>query len=236
MKNKNRTKISQTRMLYQSGITLIEIMVVVAIVVIISIIAVYQFSSSNKISHIRTTADDMALNIRKAQSYALAVKSTSSFLRPYQNGYGVHFETGLNSNPQDANQNSYIIFTDYELAIGPGGWDRAYLKSSAIGTPCGSPSQNDNECLEKINMPAGDKITTIEVCYTTSGTTSCSSVSSMDIVFLRPNLDAYFCTIAPSLGGCSSYSQSSGLTKVTLTSGNRTKVINVWSTGQIEIK
>ena len=226
---------------HEKGFTLVEIIVVIAIVVIISGIMVFQFASTRRGANLENIVESISLNIRKAQTMALAVRSTGNSLIPaYQNGYGVHFSLGGLNGPQDASIFSYILFTDYEGVPGPGLWDRSFLQNMNPMTSCGNPKQTIDECVEKFNLDQGYTITNLEVCSMSFGTPSCTALTPgqrLDITFLRPNLDAYFCTVAPSSFGCTGSMPTNGYAKITVTSPTGTKKsVSVWSTGQISIE
>ncbi|MCX6755957.1 MAG: type II secretion system protein [Candidatus Nomurabacteria bacterium] len=72
------------------GMTLVELMVVLAIMSIISAIVVTNYSGYKSSNSIKITADDIALSVRQAQAFAIGVRSTSSDVFP---GYGIHFDT-----------------------------------------------------------------------------------------------------------------------------------------------
>lgn len=220
-----------------SGFTLVELIVVISIAVIISGISLYQFYKQRAGSTIQSTAEEIALNIRQAQSNALAVRSTGGLVPVYQNGYGIYFSLTPGTNPQqDATPTSYVSFIDYTATGSSSGWDRAYLESS-VPKPCGNPMVGDHECIEKISLPTGDRITSLEVCNATCATTSILAVS-----FVRPNLDAYFCTTPTTAAppGCSSSPYS--YIKINISSTGQTasdaltRSIYVWSTGQVSIQ
>lgn len=226
----------------QAGFTLIEMIVVVLIVAIMATISVLQFSSKRRGVHLDSTVEEIALNLRKAQSLALAVRSTGGTLLPqYQNGYGVHFEIGPSlSHSSGASSTSYILFTDFEGLPGPGRWDRAYLKNLNPGTKCGNPIQTLNECYEQITIESGDQITSLELCSIVGSVPSCNKIlpgTGLDITFLRPNLDAYFCTNPATAGGCTNSLPNAGYARIRVTSPTgSTKSVSVWSTGQISIE
>jgi prepilin-type N-terminal cleavage/methylation domain-containing protein len=221
-----------------AGFTLVEMLVVIFIFVTISVLTIFQFAANRRNATLDTTTEEIALSLRKAQSLALAVKAAGSgFTTTYKNGYGVHFSLMPGGSPQDAGFDSYVLFTDYEANPGPGLWDRAYLTN---GGPCIGPSQPTHECLEKFTIESGDRITAIETCTMSLGLPTCSTLSpgsSLDITFLRPNLDAFFCTIPAISSGCRGLAPSFASAKITVTSplGVSKKVV-VWSTGQISIE
>ncbi len=222
------------------GFTLIELIVVIIIITIITSIAILQISSYRRGTTVESVAEEIALNIRRAQTMALAVRSTGGFLPAYQNGYGIHFELAGQGGTQGSDPKSYILFTDYEANPGPGGWDRAYLKNFNQGAACGNPSQTIDECVEKINIDSGDSITDIEVCSLSGSSYSCSPLIAgqrLDITFLRPNLDAFICTNDPLNGGCRGLMPTIGYAKITVTSPmNTKKTVTIWSTGHISIE
>lgn len=219
----------------QSGYTLVEIIVVVAIVAIIAAISVAQFVAQKKGSTIQNTAEQLALNIRKAQSQAMAVHPTGTGVGAYKNGYGIYLNLLGGGGEQNTDNKSYILFVDFEATPGAGGWDRSYKKNMAI-TACGNPSSlsNGDECQQKFSFGTDDYISKIETCDVNSS--GCSNLGNnvLAITFLRPNLDAYFCTSPPS--GCPS-AVPQGHINIEITSPIGTKkIVSVWSTGQISIQ
>lgn len=216
------------------GFTLIEIMVVLALMMIIFSIVVYQLSKTRKGIYVESTAEEIVLALRKAQSLALAVHSTDPLVAKYNNGYGVHFELIGGGGPVDAGIDSYVIFTDYEAFVGGKGWDRAYFPG---GVSTCSPIFGTSECVEKTMITTGDTITKLEKCVSSGGGISCTNTNNLDITFLRPSLDASFCTATPGSGGCLVGSVMTDLAKITVTSPTgKSKVITVWSTGYISIE
>ncbi len=213
------------------GFTLMEIILVVSIIIILSVITVINFSNNKEIVSLQSDAENLLLNIRKTQSLAMAVNNAGS--GNYQNGYGMYLTAVLGNppGPQEIDPFSYIIFSDFENSAGGKDWDRAYLENSTAN-PCGTPVWATSECVEKITMDNMNYVSSIELCDT-----SCTGTDFISITFLRPNLDAYFCTTASSGGGCTS-PISAGYAKITLKSPDtgKSKIINVWSTGQISLE
>lgn len=98
-----------------------------------------------------------------------------------------------------------------------------------------------NECTDILNITSTDVVSAIcintpdEQCNERPG-----EVSTLDIVFIRPNPDAYFCytAVVPS-GGISSTCESSGISNaqiVVKSQAGDIRTINVWNTGQISVK
>lgn len=221
----------------QSGFTLIEMIIVIILVIIITSISILQINAQRKGVHLQNTADEVALTIRNAQTLALSVRSSGGITPNYKNGYGIHFELAGGGGAQDAGETSYILFTDYEAGSGPGGWDLAYLKNFNAAAACGSPNQTIDECVSKTIIDTGDKITGLATCSVFGGTPSCTNSQTLDITFLRPSLDAYFCTNTPAMGGCPGLLPIDGYAEITLTSlTSATRSVKVWSTGQISVE
>jgi len=228
---KNKLNILQSK---QNGFTLIEILVVVALMGIILSIVVFQLSDTRRGVYVENTAEGIVLALRKAQSLALAVHSTDPLVARYNNGYGVHFAKPGSGMPLDSGPVFYTIFTDFEVFVGGKGWDRAY--SYGGGNVC-TPQLGVTECVEKIEISSGDVIDKLQICSTGGGSVSCSDVSNLAITFLRPSLDATFCTTTSGSGGCPAGSTMNDLAKITVKSPtNVTKVVTVWSTGHISIE
>jgi prepilin-type N-terminal cleavage/methylation domain-containing protein len=215
----------------EKGFSLVEILVVLAIIFLISAIGFLGFSTSKENSSLQSDAENLAFNIRKAQSMAMAVNSIGN---NYQNGYGVYFNLFNKdnlTNPQEVDPFSYLIFTDFENTPGGKNWDLAYLENLTISS-CGNPVGLTSECFQKINTNNRNYVASLELCDT-----SCNYFDSLAITFFRPNLDAYFCVVPASSGGCN-LSNSKGYVKITLKTYDHGlyKIIRVWSTGQISIE
>jgi prepilin-type N-terminal cleavage/methylation domain-containing protein len=215
------------------GFTLIELLIIVAIIVIMSAVSFFSFNKNKENANLQVDAENLLLNIRKTQSMAMAVNSTGA--NNYQNGYGVFLTAVLGNpaGPQEIDPFSYIIFSDFENTPNGKNWDRAYLENNSV-LSCGSPSYLVSECVEKITMGSGNYIASIELC---NPSCSFNYTDSIYISFLRPNLDAYFCTIPPSSGGCTSASPA-GHVRISIKSPQTgiERIISVWSTGQISIE
>lgn len=221
---------------YSKGFTLVEIMVVIAIVAVMSTISLWQFASLKSSAKLNTTLEQIAFALRDAQSKALSVSSSlgasGSILNPvYQSGYGMHFELGNSAKVQDASDTSYILFIDYK-DIGTD-WSRNYLKNNLnLNGDC-NPAETITECVQKYTISTGDKIIGIDT-YTT-GTTP-AYASSLDVTFLRPNLDAifYVCT-NPDMSSCGVDNSISRARIYVKSSSGLQKAVTVWSTGHVSI-
>ncbi len=227
----NILKIKNKKLIIQPGFTLVELMVVIIIIIILGAIVILDSSGKKEFIKLQNDSENLLFNIRKTQSLAMAVNNAGA--GNYQNGYGMYLTSVLGNppGPQEIDPFSYIIFSDFENSTGAKNWDRAYLENSTAN-PCGTPVWLVSECFEKITMNDMNYVASIELCDT-----YCNGTDFISITFLRPNLDAYFCTTASSGGGCTT-PISAGYVKITLKSPDtgQSKIINVWSTGQISLE
>ena len=82
----------------RQGITMIELLTVIAVLLIIIIISVANFNSSNKISELRNATDQLADNLRDLQSKTLAnIKEyENQTVEEYELGYKLKFNMNDN--------------------------------------------------------------------------------------------------------------------------------------------
>ncbi len=214
---------------YSKGMTIIELIVVLSIFVIITTITIFNFGRYRSSESLNNLSDDIALAIRKAQSSATGsqLKSGSS------SGYGVHF-TASEYTFGMASKKNFILFTD----ISP---DKIYNYTS--NTICASVPTESDECSEVLKINSSDVIESIYVSttdVTDAQILSSTDSGSLDIVFLRPNLNAFFCYKVVFSDPCTnSYGKnqiSNIKIKISNNQTNGVKYISVWNTGQINVQ
>ncbi len=146
---------------YPKGFTLVELLVTVSILVVITaIILVSQNRFGGQIT-LTNLAYSLALSIRQAQTYGLAVREVNSGSGNFSAAFGVHFDP--------ATPSQYIIFADLD---GNG----RYTDSS--------------ENYSFIRITSGGKISSV-CGVLANATNKCNpDISTLDIVFKRPNPDA----------------------------------------------
>lgn len=154
------------------GFTLIELMVVLAIMIVIMSVVLTNQNSFNKTLILANTAYDIALTIRSAETYGLSSRVLSSSLNT---GYGLHFQSGT--------QGSFLFFADTSPA-------------ASCGTPDCKPGDfvytNGTDTVVQTYV-LGNRMLVQDFCAESSGSWTCAStgaLSSLDIVFSRPNPDA----------------------------------------------
>jgi len=87
----------------QAGFTIIEMMVVVSIIGLLSSITILNYNSVGRKSVVAMAAQNLASDVRKAQSYALNGKIVGS----NKGSWGIYFNQDVD------NRNSYRLFTDF---------------------------------------------------------------------------------------------------------------------------
>ncbi|MDP2638863.1 MAG: type II secretion system protein [Candidatus Azambacteria bacterium] len=120
-----------------NGFTLIEVLGVLGIITLFSGVTIFSISSERQNSSLFRSAQNLSLNLRRAQSFALSSKDFKGSGVPC--GWGVHFN-GLNST-------NYIIFAD----LVPFGLDCQSNQDS-------KRNPNGSEDFEVVNFEAGIKI------------------------------------------------------------------------------
>jgi prepilin-type N-terminal cleavage/methylation domain-containing protein len=143
------------------GFTLIELLVTMAIMTLISGLILANHNKFGGSVLLQNLAYDVALTMREAQVYGIAVRRFGS--TGFTAGYGVHLETG-------ANNKTYWIFAD------------------ASGTPNGKYDTGGGELVRAITIQRGYHIQ--QLC-TTSGSVENCTASQLDVLFIRPAPDAW---------------------------------------------
>lgn len=168
------------------GFTLIELMVVLAIITIISAIIVTNQGAFNRTLVLENTAYDVALTLRSAETYGLG----NRVVGPIANaGYGLDF--------QKATPGSFTLFADTYPGVGQSG----LCHPPPVSDPTG-PAARPGNCIydasqgEQVSsFTLGNGITISDFCAYTPSTLSWSCASgnltSLDIVFSRPNPDPF---------------------------------------------
>ncbi len=188
----------------EKGFSLVEMIVVIAIFTFITGIVLFNYANFSTNVTLQNLTQDVALSIRKAQVYALGIKTGETIPGTVGviKGYGVHFDV---NNPK-----SFIIFADKEYVAGQGG-NRIYDARNG----CGS---TDTECVEKLDIQSTDCLYQVWYksnlgttntrfqqmggqplsCFKTgSGVPPLPTIPFLDITFTRPNPDATFCSDSP---------------------------------------
>ncbi len=187
----------------ERGFSLIELLVVVGIFAVISGLILANHSRFNSSVLLGSLAYNIALSIREAQVYGLSVKQFSD---EFQIGYGVHF----------SGDDSYVLFAD---------------TPETVGVPPNKVYDGTDSDIQAYSVGRGHVIA--KFCGENSFEMQCSdgstptTIDHLDIVFFRPEPDAYISSSEPGY-----YSRAI----VVVASPNQNmRTITVESTGQITV-
>ncbi len=204
-------------------------LVVIGIFGLVSSVLMFNYSDfSNNVS-IRNLSQDIALNLRKAQTYATSVQSlpngasTTDFP-----SYGMSFSPSTTAGSTIAYNKQIVFFADI-----PTGAPLAPNKKYDYGVACGSPDVN-NECVQRLTITTQDKV--LQVCRDVNSVEQCATSGVLDVTFRRPTSDAIICYRSGGyIGECAV--ENSSYAKVILESpkGLRRTVL-IWNTGQIAVQ
>ena len=169
---------------YTKGATLLEMMVVISIFVVISTVTVFNYGQFNSSMSTQNLVDDIALSIRKAQSYAIGVRGVNDV---FLGGYGVRFSVNplVSGDEYKSSNKSFVVFAEMG--------DKNYGYDYGAYNGCGDPIDGD-ECIEILKILSSDEISSIKI-YGASDSEIGTLVGddALDIVFYRPNPEPFFC-------------------------------------------
>lgn len=199
--------------------TLIEIIVVLSIFMIVSTMVMFNYGKFESSISLQNLADDIALTVREAQSYAIGARGLGGS-NSFFGGYGIHFAIADPSiSSIRASRKSFVFFADVD--------DEKKYNFDSNDTTCGSPDK-DNECYKVINISSADYIKSISV--------DGEPENRVDIFFKRPYPEPSFC-VGDDIDDCTKDSPASSVSILieNLRSG-KTKAITITNTGQISVK
>ena len=210
--------------------TLVELIIVIAIFVIMAGITMSDYGNFRTSVTLQNLADDIGLTIRKVQSNAIGVQSTT--LLNFQKGFGIHFSTASSTTNIYAGwKKSIILF--YDVNSFP---DHKYT----IPSSCAKVYAGDQvECSEVLDILTSDEV--YAICPDNTSTAPdkvCAGTldnSYVDITFLRPSPDATLCVGTVGSIFCNiTYSSVDIFLKNSIS--GQMKKITVTNTGQISIE
>jgi prepilin-type N-terminal cleavage/methylation domain-containing protein len=197
----------------EAGFSLIELLVVTAIFVILTGIILSNNSRFGGVVVLENMAYDLALSVRHAQLYGIAVRRFGA--TDFNVGYGINF----NCNGQTpCAATSYVLFADS-------------LTGNGIYDP---PS----ELIETTTIVGGHRVSNL--CVRNGGSETCGgltgytcSKSRLDILFKRPEPDAYILSFTG--GNPDGVYQEAACIVLTSPRG-QSKAVTVERTGQIAVQ
>ncbi len=221
----------------QAGVTLIEMLIVVAIIAVVSTVLMFNYSDFSTNVSVRNLSQEIALAVRKAQTYATSVRAidgTNLISSSAFPGYGIVFTsqpapTVLSSIVPTNHR--FVLFADIADGLIA---DRMYGADTAAER-CGEPTSSQNECIETFEITTADQI--VAICgdatraYVSHTTTPCTGSTptgdTVSISFRRPSPDAYILYN----GQPSTYAQL-----VLRSPKGLTRSVVVWNTGQVSVQ
>lgn len=223
----------RTRLIKHSlhrGVTVVELLVVLGIIGILTTVIVTSHATFNKTILLTYTAYDVALTIRSAETFGLGTKVNSSIPGGTRIGYGMRFTP--------AGASSFTLFAD---SNSPGSEDdrgnvchplRADADGSEPDAIYGDCSYQDSEIVQSYELGNGMRVSRL-FSYQGGGEEG-EEIDALDIVFARPDPQAFFSKDVGSIGG--GYSAAIAAVCVELTSphGGHSHTI-VTRTGQIQV-
>lgn len=208
----------------QSGVTLIELIVVISIVGLVSSVLMFNYSDFSTNVSIRNLSQEVALSIRKSQTYATSVQGLDTGGVSSYPAYGAVFSLESSASPFKPTPKRFISFADVSV-----GGALPNKKYDSGGTVCGNVSSQE-ECIEAINITSADALTSFET--DTDGLVTSGTIA---ITFRRPSPDALICYIPSGQSDCAS--QIPSYAKLTFRSAKGlSRVVSVWNTGQINVE
>jgi len=195
-----------------NGFTLIELLIVLAIIATVTTITLSSQSDFNKTLILANTAYDIALTLRSAESFGIGSRALPGVANA---GYGLHFQSG--------SPDSFILFADTSPP----------LAGSCTRPDCkpGDRLYDSTDALVQ-TYTLGNNITIGDFC-TFSDRPRCVStgeLQSLDIVFVRPNSDAFI------RANGSSYAEYTGACLALVASREESRFVSVTASGEILAK
>lgn len=218
----------------QRGFTLVEMIVVITIITTVTLIALLGHSNFDRSMLLTDAAYSVALGAREMQTFGLSSRTAnvggSSFAANI--AYGVH----VNSTAP----NSYLLYADTQRSGG------APLANCPTGTNASLPEYKRGNCLYETTAPAdgivehfsfarGFRVTSF--CGKNGATTYCSTdgaspLTSLDIVYMRPNTDA---VMTGRRSSASTVTLTSAAIYISTADGSATRGICFSQVGQISV-
>jgi Tfp pilus assembly protein FimT len=209
---------------HTAGVTLIELVIVVGIVAVVSLIVLFNYSKFSTNISVRNLAQDIALSVRKAQSYATSVQTLPGGSTSSYPAYGIAFSLAApSSSVTTPSTKRFVLFADVN--------NNGRYDYTSNGT-CGIPAPG-NECVEGFGITTSDSIT--QLCSPAiTGTCTGSVAQTMTGVFCRPSPDAAIFSTGGGAANCPS--SISWMEAVVQSAKGATQRVRLWNTGQISVQ
>ncbi len=213
-------------------------LVVVGIIAFVSSVMIFNYSDFSSNVSLRNLTQEVALSVRKAQTYATSVRPIEGLQgltsRAF-GSYGISFslDRDISDDPILPNPKNFVLFADIPEVFGDQGAG-TYSEVPGIA-PCGTVQTYESECIETFSITTADKV--VGICSDSTGEYTaeydCPPKGGVDITFTRPNPDArimYF------NNGSNSWELSSYAKIVFESAKGLRRSVTVWNTGQISVQ
>ncbi len=211
----------------KGGFTLLEMVIVTAIIMVITALVLASYPSLGSRFSLARLAREIALSIRQAQVYGLAVREFPLRQEIYP-PYGIYIRPRANA------ENAFIIFGDYCNPSNCDSPEQYYGSGDGFyNVTVGDCGSDTTECLERLLIKKEAFIE--DVCVSASGQESCwkdGSLEELHVVFNRPDPEAIIRKV-PNDG--LTYN-SARIIIGSVRAPDRKKTIRVWVTGQISVQ
>ncbi len=157
-----------------AGFTLMELLVVIAVIVLVSGAMLVNMNKFGGAGLTQNLAYDIALSMREAQVYGIAVQNVQATGGNYTPAYGMYFKL--------TDPTHYNMFADFNNASNTNHPDGVF-QASWSGAPTG-------ESLPSSPYTIGRGFSISDLCVTTGSTETCGQ-SSLTIIFIHPEPDAW---------------------------------------------
>lgn len=205
----------------KKGFTLAELVVVIGIIGIIAAIVIFNFQDFRSNATTNTVTQEIALTVRKAQSYSLGLQAPGILATLPVKGYGVRFSPTL--------QDRMMFFTEIET-------DNQYT-STVFPQTCGTPftgGGGTEECLEYYTISSNDRISSIVVDGVIMQPNPNDAV---DIIFKKPTGDVVLCTHVNGSSCNSSTTTTFTVVDIIVSSiSGYSKSVHIYANGQIDVE
>jgi prepilin-type N-terminal cleavage/methylation domain-containing protein len=191
----------------QSGFSLLELLVVVAIFSMLTAVTIYNYAGFNSRIILTNMAYEVSLAVREAQTYGLSVRGSGG---DFGAGYGVFFRLGA------GHEDRFRIFQDLND-------DNRYTGTAVCAT--------DDECIEEPAFQRDIAFTDFTV-ISSGGCQTLTERQNLNVSFKRPNPDA--CIMVGGSGGTNSCVELSSA-QITLSSGDLDHYVIIRNNGQISV-
>lgn len=236
----------------KSGMTAIELVVVMGIFAAISSTVLFNYRDFSSNIALQNLAQDIALQIKQAQTEAVSGRlpvfpaGSNQSLNPalvpldWTPSYGIAFDINMPNSNFPLGNTGFVYYFNKGLMPTLPPYDRDFYDFTlAPYTGCGALADSESECLQEIEITSGDYIDMIcfdftEVADTCDGTDAASLSNQVFISFTRPRGNAIILDGAPDDGGISA-AHSNVYLRLASVTGTR-KFVAVWSTGYISIR